>query len=113
MFDNTCKFLAERFSEDFASWLLGKPIAMTNPNTKDLGFRMALQQLFRNSQAIVSDFKGSGFNIDRHSFSPDGLSRLGNALEIHKSHCHGGQILLCYRGVCAERSRSIAELSLI
>ncbi|NEO48674.1 MAG: flagellar assembly protein H, partial [Moorea sp. SIO4A3] len=26
MFDNTCKFLAESFSEDFASWLLGEAI---------------------------------------------------------------------------------------
>jgi predicted transposase/invertase (TIGR01784 family) len=29
MFDNTCKFLAESFSEDFASWLLGHPITLT------------------------------------------------------------------------------------
>ena len=29
MFDNTCKFPAESFSEDFASWLLGEPITMT------------------------------------------------------------------------------------
>jgi predicted transposase/invertase (TIGR01784 family) len=29
MYDNTCKFLAENFPEDFARWLLGKPIALT------------------------------------------------------------------------------------
>ena len=26
-YDNTCKFLAETFPSDFASWLLGRPIA--------------------------------------------------------------------------------------
>jgi predicted transposase YdaD len=36
MFDNTCKFLAESFSEDFASWLLGKPIAMTQLSPLEL-----------------------------------------------------------------------------
>ncbi|MBD2606527.1 hypothetical protein H6G81_18830 [Scytonema hofmannii FACHB-248] len=29
MFDNVCKFLAENFSTDFASWLLGEPITLT------------------------------------------------------------------------------------
>jgi predicted transposase/invertase (TIGR01784 family) len=28
-FDNTCKRLAEQFPEDFATWLLGEPIALT------------------------------------------------------------------------------------
>jgi predicted transposase/invertase (TIGR01784 family) len=36
MFDNTCKFLAESFSEDFASWLLGEPIAMTQLSPSEL-----------------------------------------------------------------------------
>ena len=29
MFDPTCKFLAETFSADFATWLLGEPITFT------------------------------------------------------------------------------------
>ncbi|NJM49428.1 MAG: Rpn family recombination-promoting nuclease/putative transposase [Alkalinema sp. RU_4_3] len=29
MFDNTCRFLAEHFSADFASWLLGEAIELT------------------------------------------------------------------------------------
>ncbi len=29
MFDNTCKFLAENFSNDFASWILGEPEKLT------------------------------------------------------------------------------------
>jgi predicted transposase/invertase (TIGR01784 family) len=36
MFDNTCKFLAENFSEDFASWLLGESIAMTQLSPSEL-----------------------------------------------------------------------------
>lgn len=36
MFDNTCKFLAENFSTDFASWLLGKPIALTKLEPSEL-----------------------------------------------------------------------------
>jgi predicted transposase/invertase (TIGR01784 family) len=29
MFDNICKFIAENFSDDLASWLLGSPISLT------------------------------------------------------------------------------------
>jgi predicted transposase/invertase (TIGR01784 family) len=29
MFDNTCKFIAELYSSDFATWLLGEPITLT------------------------------------------------------------------------------------
>ncbi|NEO03609.1 MAG: Rpn family recombination-promoting nuclease/putative transposase, partial [Moorea sp. SIO3I7] len=36
MFDNTCKFLAESFSEDFASWLLGEAITMTQLSPSEL-----------------------------------------------------------------------------
>lgn len=35
-FDNTCKFLAESFSEDFASWLLGTPVSMTRLSPSEL-----------------------------------------------------------------------------
>ncbi len=36
MFDPTCKFLAEAFSSDFASWLLGEPIALTKLSPTEL-----------------------------------------------------------------------------
>jgi predicted transposase/invertase (TIGR01784 family) len=36
MFDPTCKFLAETFSSDFASWLLGEPIALTQLSPTEL-----------------------------------------------------------------------------
>nr|WP_242016382.1 hypothetical protein [Pseudanabaena cinerea] len=36
MIDNICKFLAESFSSDFASWLLGKPIELTKLEPSEL-----------------------------------------------------------------------------
>jgi predicted transposase/invertase (TIGR01784 family) len=36
MFDNVCKFLAESFSTDFATWLLGEPITLTELSPSEL-----------------------------------------------------------------------------
>jgi predicted transposase/invertase (TIGR01784 family) len=36
MFDNICKFLAENFSSDFATWLLGEPITLTELSPQEL-----------------------------------------------------------------------------
>ena len=36
MFDNVCKFLAETFSIDFASWLLGESILLTELSPSEL-----------------------------------------------------------------------------
>lgn len=36
MFDNVCKFLAENFSTDFATWLLGEPISLTQLSPSEL-----------------------------------------------------------------------------
>jgi predicted transposase/invertase (TIGR01784 family) len=36
MYDNTCKFLAETFPEDFTSWLLGKSIPLTKLEPSEL-----------------------------------------------------------------------------
>lgn len=36
MFDTICKFLIETFSIDFASWLLGEPIALTELSPSEL-----------------------------------------------------------------------------
>jgi predicted transposase/invertase (TIGR01784 family) len=35
-FDSTCKFLAESFSSDFATWLLGKPITFSKLSPSEL-----------------------------------------------------------------------------
>jgi predicted transposase/invertase (TIGR01784 family) len=36
MYDDTCRFLAEHFSADFASWLLGEPFTMTELKPSEL-----------------------------------------------------------------------------
>lgn len=36
MYDNICKYLAENFSEDLASWLLGEPIQLTELQPAEL-----------------------------------------------------------------------------
>ncbi|HEY9703928.1 MAG TPA: hypothetical protein V6C58_15875 [Allocoleopsis sp.] len=36
MYDNVCKFLAERFSGDFSEWLLGKSVNMTEIKPTEL-----------------------------------------------------------------------------
>ncbi|MBD2362340.1 Rpn family recombination-promoting nuclease/putative transposase [Anabaena minutissima FACHB-250] len=36
MFDNVCKFLAESFSSDFATWLLNEPITLTELSPSEL-----------------------------------------------------------------------------
>jgi predicted transposase/invertase (TIGR01784 family) len=36
MYDNVCKFLAESFSQDFAQWLLGEPIGLTELSPSEL-----------------------------------------------------------------------------
>ena len=36
MFDNTCKFIAEMYSPDFATWLLGEPITLTKLSPTEL-----------------------------------------------------------------------------
>jgi predicted transposase YdaD len=36
MYDNTCKFLAEHFSVDFASWLLGETVTLTEIQPPEL-----------------------------------------------------------------------------
>ncbi|MBD2655233.1 MULTISPECIES: Rpn family recombination-promoting nuclease/putative transposase [Synechocystis] len=36
MYDNTCKYLAETYPADFATWLLGKPIALTKLEPREL-----------------------------------------------------------------------------
>jgi predicted transposase/invertase (TIGR01784 family) len=36
MYDNICRFLAEHFSADFASWLLGEPVTLTEIQPSEL-----------------------------------------------------------------------------
>ena len=36
MYDNVCKFIAEEFSEDIASWVLGFPVSFTQLSPREL-----------------------------------------------------------------------------
>ncbi|MDZ4871000.1 MAG: hypothetical protein CLLPBCKN_000388 [Chroococcidiopsis cubana SAG 39.79] len=55
MFDNLCKFLVENFSNDFATWLLGEPIALTQLSPKELSLEpiRADALILRQSDEIV------------------------------------------------------------
>ena len=55
MIDNICKFLAESFSSDFASWILGEAIALTKIEPSELSVEpiRADSVIFLESTAIV------------------------------------------------------------
>jgi len=55
MYDNTCKFLAENFSSDFASWILGKPITLTKLEPSELSLEniRADSVIFLQSSEII------------------------------------------------------------
>jgi predicted transposase YdaD len=36
MYDNICKLLAETFPDDLATWLLGKPVKLTELSPQEL-----------------------------------------------------------------------------
>jgi predicted transposase/invertase (TIGR01784 family) len=56
MFDNVCKFLAESFSSDFASWLLGEPVTLTELSPSELSLepiRADALILFQSDQLVL------------------------------------------------------------
>lgn len=55
MFDNVCKFLVETFSTDFASWLLGEPILLTELSPSELSLEpiRADALILRQSEQVV------------------------------------------------------------
>ena len=66
MYDNTCKFLAENFPEDFASWLLGKPIPLTKLEPSELSAEpiRADSVIFLESSEIVMHLEFQTKTID-------------------------------------------------
>ncbi|MEH2456311.1 Rpn family recombination-promoting nuclease/putative transposase [Nostoc sp.] len=55
-FDNICKLLAENFSSDFATWLLGEPITLTELSPKELSLepiRADALILLQSEQSIL------------------------------------------------------------
>ena len=55
MYDNTCKFLAETFPTDFASWILGEPIPLTKLEPSELSLEpiRADSLIFLESAEII------------------------------------------------------------
>ena len=50
MYDNVCKFLAEQYSQDFAQWLLGEAIALTQLSPSEL----SLEPIRADSRILLS-----------------------------------------------------------
>jgi predicted transposase/invertase (TIGR01784 family) len=56
MYDDTCRFLAEHFSADFASWLLGEPVTLTELQPSELSLdpiRADALILLESDQAVL------------------------------------------------------------
>ena len=55
MFDSLCKYLVEKFSDDFATWLLGEPISLTELSPKELSLEpiRADALILRQSEKLV------------------------------------------------------------
>lgn len=47
MYDDTCRFLAENFSADFASWLLGESITLTAASAILAGIKLEDEVVYR------------------------------------------------------------------
>ncbi|MEO1402773.1 MAG: Rpn family recombination-promoting nuclease/putative transposase [Cyanobacteria bacterium J06635_1] len=56
MFDTVCKFLVETFSTDFATWLLGEPVALTEISPSELSLepiRADALMLLQSEQLVL------------------------------------------------------------
>ncbi|MEO1132191.1 MAG: Rpn family recombination-promoting nuclease/putative transposase [Cyanobacteria bacterium J06639_1] len=66
MFDNVCRYLAERYSPDIASWLLGRPIIFTSLSPTELSL-----QPIRADSLILLESEDLIFQIEFQT-DPDG-----------------------------------------
>ena len=63
MFDNVSKFLAENFSEDYATWLLGRPVTLTKLSPTELSLEpiradsLILEQSEDSSQRRITRYR--------------------------------------------------------
>ncbi len=63
MFDSTCRFIAANFAMDMATWLLGKPINLTE--LKGLIQRILREDIVKESviyQEITASAREKGFS---------------------------------------------------
>ncbi|NJM77914.1 MAG: Rpn family recombination-promoting nuclease/putative transposase [Acaryochloridaceae cyanobacterium RU_4_10] len=85
MFDPTCKFLAESFPADFATWLLGEPISFTKLSPTELSLepiradslillnseRLILQIEFQTKPDPTMPFRMADYRLRLHRRFPD------------------------------------------
>jgi predicted transposase/invertase (TIGR01784 family) len=85
MYDNICKFIAEEFSTDLASWLLGEPIQLTQLSPKELSIEpirtdaLILQQSnnlvlhveFQTKTEATIPFRMTDYRLRVHRRYPD------------------------------------------
>jgi predicted transposase/invertase (TIGR01784 family) len=85
MFDPTCKFLAESFPADFATWLLGEPIALTKLSPTELSLepiradslillgsdRVVLQIEFQTEPDSTMGFRMADYRLRIHRRFPN------------------------------------------
>jgi predicted transposase YdaD len=77
MYDDTCRFLAEHFSADFASWLLGKPVTMTElkPSELSLDPIRADALILLESDESVRAYRVPNTSQEKYSIPCFGLPR--------------------------------------
>ena len=85
MFDNTCKFLAETFPADFASWLLGEAIILTKLEPSEL-----LVESIRADSIIFLESKDTILHIEFQTCSDPNIPfRMADyRLRIHRKFPH-------------------------
>jgi predicted transposase/invertase (TIGR01784 family) len=85
MFDPTCKFLAENFPADFATWLLGEPITFTKLSSTELSLepiradslilldsdRLILQIEFQTEPDSTMPFRLADYRLRVYRHFPD------------------------------------------
>jgi predicted transposase/invertase (TIGR01784 family) len=85
MFDSTCKFLVESFSADFATWLLGEPIALTEISPSELSLEpiradalilresadLILHLEFQTDPKVNIPFRVADYRLRGHRRYPD------------------------------------------
>jgi predicted transposase/invertase (TIGR01784 family) len=85
MFDPTCKFLAESFPADFATWLLGEPITLTKLSPTELSLepiradslillhsdRLILHIEFQTEPDSTMPFRMADYRLRLHRRFPD------------------------------------------
>jgi predicted transposase/invertase (TIGR01784 family) len=107
MYDNVCKFLAENFSADLASWLLGQPIAFTQLSPTELNV-----EPIRADSLILLDSPNLLLHLEFQTNPDAGIpARMANyRLRIHARFPHKAvrQIVIYLKPT---RSRLVYETS--